>query len=79
MVATPITQVAFGPADLLRSMLLIAPIVLLGAGIVGYWLAGTSLRPVQGIMDELEAITDGRSLHRRLAVPLSGDEMARLA
>ena len=50
-----------------------------GAGIVGYWLAGTSLRPVQGIMDELEAITDGRSLHRRLAVPLSGDEMARLA
>ena len=38
-----------------------------------------ALRPVQGIMDEVEAITDGRSLHRRLAVPLSGDEMARLA
>jgi signal transduction histidine kinase len=31
------------------------------------------------IMDEVEAISDGRSLHRRLAVPLSGDEMARLA
>jgi signal transduction histidine kinase len=46
---------------------------------VGYWLAGTSLRPVQGIMDEVEAISDGTSLHRRLAVPLSGDEMARLA
>ena len=30
-------------------------------------------------MDEVEAISDGRSLHRRLAVPLSGDEMARLA
>ena len=79
LVATPVTQVAFGPADLLRSMLLIAPIVLIGAGIVGYWLAGTSLRPVQGIMDELEAISDGRSLHRRLAVPMSADEIARLA
>jgi signal transduction histidine kinase len=46
---------------------------------VGYWLAGTSLRPVEGIMDEVDAISDGTSLHRRLAVPLSGDEMARLA
>jgi signal transduction histidine kinase len=30
-------------------------------------------------MDEVDAISDGTSLHRRLAVPLSGDEMARLA
>jgi signal transduction histidine kinase len=79
LVATPIQQASFGPADLLRSMLLIAPLILLGAGLVGYWLAGTSLRPVQGIMDEVDAISDGTSLHRRLAVPLSGDEMARLA
>jgi signal transduction histidine kinase len=79
LVATSIGQVAFGPRDLLRSMLFIAPAVLLGAVLVGYWLAGTSLRPVQGIMDEVEAISDGRSLHRRLAVPMSGDEMARLA
>src|SRR5918993_5257093 len=79
VVATPTAQAALGPADLLRSMLLIAPIILVGAGLVGYWLAGTSLRPVQTIMDEVEAISDGRSLHRRLAVPLSGDEMARLA
>jgi signal transduction histidine kinase len=60
-------------------MLLIAPIILLGAALVGYWLAGTSLRPVEGIMDEVEAISDGTSLHRRVAVPVSGDEMARLA
>jgi two-component system, OmpR family, sensor kinase len=79
LVATPTAQAALGPADLLRSMLLIAPIILVGAGLVGYWLADTSLRPVETIMDEVEAISDGRSLHRRLAVPLSGDEMARLA
>ncbi len=79
LVATPTKQASFGPSDLLRSMLLIAPLILLGAGLLGYWLAGTSLRPVQGIMDEVDAISDGTSLHRRLAVPLSGDEMARLA
>ena len=79
LVATSTGQVAFGPAELLKSMLLISPLILVGAALVGYWLADTSLRPVQGIMDEVEEITDGRSLHRRLAVPVSGDEMARLA
>jgi signal transduction histidine kinase len=79
MVATPTRQASFGPTDLLRSMLLIAPVILVSAGLVGYWLAGTSMRPVEGIMDEVDAISDGRSLHRRLAVPLSRDEMARLA
>jgi signal transduction histidine kinase len=79
LVATPTREVGFGPAQLLQSMLLIAPVILIGAALVGYWLAGTTLRPVQGIMDEVEAISDGRSLHRRLAVPRSGDEMARLA
>ena len=78
MVATPISQIAFGPGDLLRSMLIIAPVILLASALVGYWLAGTFLRPVQGIMDEIKAISDGRSLHRRLAVPMSGDEMSRL-
>jgi two-component system OmpR family sensor kinase len=79
LVATPVRQASFGPTDLLQSMLLIAPIILLGAVLVGYWLADTSLRPVQVIMDEVDAISDGTSLHRRLAVPLSGDEIARLA
>ena len=44
-----------------------------------YWLAGSALVPVRLIMDEMDAIKDGRSLHRRLAVPLSNDELARLA
>ena len=79
LLATSTERLSFGPAELLKSMLVISPIVLIGAALVGYWLAGTSLRPVQGIMDEVEAISDRRSLHRRLAVPVSGDEMARLA
>jgi signal transduction histidine kinase len=79
LVATPLSEAAFGPSELLRSMLFISPFILLGAVLVGYWLAGTSLRPVQGIINEVEAITDGRSLHRRLPVPRAADEMARLA
>jgi signal transduction histidine kinase len=78
LVATPTSQIAFGPTQLLRSMLIIAPIILLASALMGYWLAGAFLRPVQGLMDEIDAISDGRSLHRRLAVPMSGDEMARL-
>ncbi len=60
-------------------MLLVAPFVLLASVFAGYWLSANALRPVQGIIDELEAITDGRSLHRRLEVPLAGDEVSRLA
>jgi len=78
VVATPTEDVVFGPAALLQSMLVIAPIVLLCSAALGWWLAGTSIQPLLGIMDELKAITDGRSLHRRLAVPLSGDEISRL-
>jgi two-component system OmpR family sensor kinase len=78
VVATPTDDVVFGPGALLQSMLVIAPIVLLCSAALGWWLAGTSIQPLLGIMDELEAITDGRSLHRRLAVPLSGDEISRL-
>ncbi|HZM27269.1 MAG TPA: hypothetical protein VFB89_07920, partial [Gemmatimonadales bacterium] len=72
VVATPTEDVAFGPSALLQSMLVIAPIVLLCSAALGWWLAGTSVQPLLGIMDELDAISDGRSLHRRLAVPLSG-------
>jgi two-component system, OmpR family, sensor kinase len=79
LVATSTAEVSYGPADLLKSMLLIAPIVLAASVFLGYWLATTSVQPLLGIIDELEAIGDGRSLHRRLAVPLSADEMARLA
>jgi two-component system OmpR family sensor kinase len=78
LVATPTEDVVFGPAALLQSMLVIAPIVLLCSAALGWWLAGTSMQPLLGIMDELKAITDGRSLHRRLAVPLSSDEISRL-
>jgi two-component system OmpR family sensor kinase len=79
LIATPTRTAPVEPRQLIRSMLVIAPIILMASVGIGYWLAGRSLRPVQDMMDELEAIQDGRSLHRRLMVPRSGDELARLA
>ncbi len=79
LAAAPTSDVPFGPAELLRSILLVSPIVLLGSLALGYWQAGRGLRPLQQMTEELEAITDGRSLHRRLAVAgAARDEVSRL-
>lgn len=79
LVAAPPAPVAFGPTALLRSMLASLPIILAGSILLGYLLAGRVFRPLEPMITELEAITDGRSLHRRLAVPMESPEMARLA
>ena len=79
VVAARLSAVAFGPADLLRSMVLVMPLILLASGVLGWFLAGRAMRPVERLMDEVQEVTDGRSLHRRVAVPNSGDELARLA
>lgn len=79
LVATSVDESAVDPTIVLRSMLVVAPLIALFALGLGYWLAGEAIKPLEGIMDEVEAISDGRSLHRRLAVPISGDEIARLA
>jgi signal transduction histidine kinase len=79
LAAAPTSDVPFGPAQLLRSIALVSPIVLLSSLALGYWQAGRGLRPLQQMTEELEAITDGRSLHRRLAVAgAARDEVSRL-
>ncbi len=78
LVAAPSTTTLVEANELLSSMLLIAPLILVAALLVGYWVAGRSLKPLGAMVNELEAITDSRSLHRRLAVERTGDEVARL-
>ncbi|MGE5802269.1 MAG: sensor histidine kinase [Gemmatimonadota bacterium] len=51
----------------------------LPAILVGGWLAARALEPVDRIITEVREITDGRSLHRRLALPMTRDELSRLA
>jgi heavy metal sensor kinase len=78
-VAAGVTDVAFGPSGLLRSMLVIAPFLFIASVLLGYSVAGASLRPLDAMIEELTAITDGRSLHRRLPVdPGTSDELSRL-
>lgn len=86
-VGTPISRIAVatstrpaevGPRELIGTMLLISPVILVFSISGAYLIAGRAFRPVQRIMNEVEAITDGRSLHRRLPLTESGDEMERL-
>ena len=78
LIAAPSTSNLLDTQALLSSMLVIAPLILLASVLLGYWVAGRSLRPLGAMVGELEAITDGRSLHRRVAFERSGDEIARL-
>ncbi len=67
------------PAEQWTIMFGVAPL-LVGASVWLAWMiAGRALRPVDRVIDEVEAISDGRSLHRRLAVEARGDELDRLA
>jgi signal transduction histidine kinase len=59
-------------------MLVIAPLLLLISIGGAYVIAGRALRPIDGIINEVQAITDGRSLHRRLPSAGVGDELERL-
>ncbi|NOT07082.1 MAG: HAMP domain-containing protein [Gemmatimonadales bacterium] len=78
LVAAPSTTTVLEAEALLQSMLVIAPLILLASVLVGYWVAGRNLEPLGTMVRELEAITDGTSLHRRLAVERTHDEVARL-
>jgi signal transduction histidine kinase len=63
--------------ELIGTLVVIAPLLLLVSLALGYAIAGRAIQPVDKIINELHAITDGRSLHRRLAA-IEGAEMQRL-
>ncbi|MCC6317682.1 MAG: HAMP domain-containing protein [Gemmatimonadaceae bacterium] len=63
--------------EILGSALVALPFIVLIAVVGAYLLAGNVLEPVDRIRREVEAITDGRSLHKRVAVEVD-EEMSRL-
>jgi signal transduction histidine kinase len=65
--------------ELVGTMVVLVPVVLLFSLGGAYWIAARAFRPVDQIINEVEAITDGRSLHRRLAVGEANDELDRLS
>ncbi len=64
--------------QLLSTIALILPLGLVTALLMGSWIARRALAPVDRIITEVREITDGRSLHRRLAEPMVKDELGRL-
>jgi signal transduction histidine kinase len=65
--------------ELVTTMLVTAPLLLIASVALAYAIAGRAFRPIERMIDEVQAITDGRSLHRRLPVDAGGDEIGRLA
>jgi two-component system, OmpR family, sensor kinase len=67
------------PAQLLvGTMVVLAPIIFVVSLLVAYFVVGNAFRPIDKLINEVEAITDGRSLHRRLPTDASNDELSRL-
>ena len=71
-------------AELRLEQLLLTIVIAFFVGVVpailvGGWIAGRALEPVDRMITEVREITDGRSLHRRLAIPMERDELRRLA
>lgn len=61
-----------------EGLLVAFPLLVGTVGLLAWTLAGRALRPVESIRSEVESIT-GSTLDRRVPVPDSGDEVARLA
>jgi signal transduction histidine kinase len=85
--STPVTRAVVGRAvdltagwvsEFLATILVVAPLIIGVSVGVAYLIAGRAVEPVGHMINEVEAITDGRSLHRRLPVDATGDELARL-
>lgn len=76
-------SLAFAPSEFLKPMLALGIVTLGFAALLGWAAAGRALRPLVRLRRDAEAITDGRSLHRRLWVPEGADpqvdEVAQLA
>jgi two-component system OmpR family sensor kinase len=75
----PTADAEVSPQLLLGTMLLLAPLMLLVSVGVAYVLAGSTFKPVDTLINEVEAITDGRSLHRRVPTDEADEELSRLA
>ena len=65
--------------ELLGTMLIITPFVLALAIVAALLIGRRAVAPIDQIVNEVEAITDGRSLHKRLDVSGADQEVERLA
>ncbi|MDB4885696.1 MAG: ATP-binding region ATPase domain protein, partial [Gemmatimonadetes bacterium] len=74
----PTSVSELGSGLLIGTMLVVFPFILLVSVAASYLIAGSAIEPVERLINEVEAITDGRSLHRRLPSDLGNEELSRL-
>jgi signal transduction histidine kinase len=74
----PTTLAELSPSLLVGTMLVVFPVIILVSLAAAYLIAGRAIEPVERLINEVEAITDGRSLHRRLPSDLGNEELSRL-
>jgi signal transduction histidine kinase len=65
--------------DIFAPIVIALPVLFLLSVLLAWGLAGASLQPIDRLIGDLEAIQDGRSLHRRLPVETDENELDRLA
>ena len=75
----PTVHADVAPQLLLGTMFLIAPLALLISVALAYMMTAGAFRPVDRLINEVEAISDGRSLHRRVPTDEADEELARLS
>ena len=77
-IATPLTEVRRSVDTLARSLWVGTPGLIILVGLVAWVLVGRALRPVEAIRAQVDEIT-ATTMHRRVPVPNTDDEVARLA
>ncbi len=79
VVALPTTFAELSAPLLAGTLIVVMPVIFILSVTAAYFVVGSTFRPVDQLINEVEAITDGRSLHRRLPADASNDELARLS
>ncbi|MDQ6769129.1 MAG: HAMP domain-containing histidine kinase [Gemmatimonadota bacterium] len=72
------TRASTVPREYAIDALLIVPLIIIGAGVGAFLFLGRTQRQLAEITTEVAAITDGRSLHRRLALSEDTTDFADL-
>ena len=76
--AVPVDQLAGTVSTLRRGLAIGLPALIAVVAALAWVLVGRALRPVEAVRAEVDAIT-GSTMHRRVPVPPTGDEIGRLA
>jgi signal transduction histidine kinase len=76
--ASPLAEVQRSVSELSRLLWVGIPVLVALVGGLAWLLAGRALKPVERLRTEVDEISHS-TLHRRVAEPSSGDEVARLA